>query len=182
MVANVFHKNGLSICGAILACLILAGCGSSGFEPGTAVLESHPVKLDGEQVIIDQDKLDCGAREDLWNIAPLGIGRAVGRLTKKGRDLQFSDDVQIGDPAIGVPYAQIHGSFSVRVLQMGTVRDQDDYTKTADAKVGVVIDQSCFLNNPAILLGIRHGQFDQTTNPVFRFKMDPEWMVDQVIH
>ena len=102
MVANVFLNNCLRICGATLACLMLAGCGPSGFDLN-GVLESRPVRLDGEQVVLDQGQVECGTHEDLWTIEPLGDGRALGRLTKKGRDLQFSDDIQIGDPAVGVP-------------------------------------------------------------------------------
>ena len=181
MVANVFLERYLRIGGALLACLTLAGCGNSGFDL-TAVLESHPVKLDGEQVILYPEQVDCGVREDLWTISPLGDGRSLGRLTTKGRDLQFSDDVQVGDPAVGTPYVQLHGSFGIKVMQPGSVHDEDDWDKTADAKVGVKIDHSCFQAYPPILMGIRHGQFDLSVNPVFRFKLDGEWLPDKVIH
>jgi hypothetical protein len=181
MVANVFYNNRLRICGATAAYLMLAGCGPTGFDL-TGVLESHPVRLDREQVVLNSEQVDCGTREDLWTISPLGDGRSLGRLTTKGRDLQFNDDVQIGDPAVGVPYVQLHGDFSVKVIQPGSVRDEDEWTKSADAKVAVKIDQSCFLANPPVLMGIRHGQFDQSSNPVFRFKLDGEWLADRVIH
>ena len=166
---------------AVLAFLTLAGCGSTEFS-ANGTLESHPVQLDGEQVVLDQGQVDCGAREDLWTITPYGDGRAAGRLTQKGRDLQFSDDVQIGDPAVGVPYVQIHGTFPVRVFQVGSVHDEDAYTKVAEARVTVRIDHSCFQSSPPILMGIRHGQFDQSASPVFRFKLDGEWTVDQIVH
>ncbi|MGH7866204.1 MAG: hypothetical protein ACREP9_00905, partial [Candidatus Dormibacteraceae bacterium] len=120
MVANVFLNNRLRICGPTLACLMLAGCGPSGFDLN-GVLQSHPVRLDGEQVILDQGQVECGTHEDLWTIESLGNGRAIGRLTQKGRDLQFSDDIQIGDPAVGVPYVQLHGSFPVSVIHSGSV-------------------------------------------------------------
>ncbi len=171
----------LRISGAFLAFLMLGGCGSGEFSANGA-LEAHPVQLDGEQVVLDQGQVDCGAHEDLWDIAPLGDGRAVARLTKKGRDLQFSDDVQIGDPVVGFPYVQIHGTFPVKVFQVGSVRDEDQYTKLADARVTVRIDHGCFLNSPPILMGIRHGQFDPSASPVFRFKLDGEWTVDKIIH
>ncbi|MCU1335159.1 MAG: hypothetical protein JWO19_740 [Bryobacterales bacterium] len=177
MVANILLK----ICSGISVCFILAGCGSGGFDPNGG-LESRPLRLDGEQVMLEPGQLECGAREDLWIVGPVSDGRAVARLTQKGRDLQFNDDVQIGEPGIIVPYVQVRGSFSLKVLQMGSIRDEDAFTKLADAKVGVKIDHSCFQNNLPVLMGIRHGHFDQSTNPVFRFKLDGEWLMDQVIH
>jgi hypothetical protein len=181
MVVNILPKKcgGLPVC--VAACLILAGCGSGAFDPN-GTLESRPVRLDGEQVTLNVAQVECGAREDLWTVASLGDERSVARLTQKARDLQFSDDVQIGEPGIGVPYAQIHGSFPVKVTQMGSVRDDDPFTKTADAKVTVHIDHTCFQNNPPVLMGIRHGKFDPSANPVFRFKLDGEWSVDQIVH
>src|SRR6185312_14853638 len=124
MVVNILLRTSA----AFLAFLTLGGCGSGEFSPN-GTLESRPVQLDGEQVVLDQGQVDCGAHEELWDIAPLGDGRSVGRLTQKGRDLQFSDDVQIGDPVVGVPYVQIHGTFSLRVNQTGSVRDEDEWAK-----------------------------------------------------
>ena len=177
MVVNMLPKK----CAGFLACLLLAGCGGGGFDVN-GLLESRPLRLDGEQVMLSGDALECGAREDLWTVTSLGDQRSVGRLSQKARDLQFSDDVQIGDPVVSYPYAQIRGSFSVAVLQVGSIRDEDAFTKVADAKVGVKIDHSCFQSSLPLVMGIKHGQFSRSTNPVFRFKMDGEWMVDQIIH
>ena len=171
----------LRTAGVFLVFLALAGCGGGGFNPG-GILESRAVRLDGEQIVLDQGQVDCGAREDLWTITPMGDGRALGRLTPKGRDLQFSDDIQIGDPLVPTPYAQIHGNFPVKVLQVGSVRDEDEWTKLADVKLTVGINHSCFQANSPALMGIRHGQFDASANPVFRFKMDQEWTVDKIVH
>jgi hypothetical protein len=33
-----------------------------------------------------------------------------------------------------------------------------------------------------MLMGVRHGQFDPSTSPAFRFKLDGEWQVDRVVH
>lgn len=178
MMAYVF----LRISAGILASLTLAGCGGGEFDP-TGILEGHPVNLDGEQVILDQGQVECGAHEDLWSLSSSGDGRGIARLTAKGRELNFSDDVQIGDPALlGLPYAQIHGALPVRVLRMGSAKDEDEWTKLVDARVAVTIDHVCFQANPVILLGVRHGQFDASTNPVFRFKRDGEWAVDKAVH
>ena len=181
MVVNVFPKSAVKVWIVLLACLMLAGCGGGGFDL-RGVLESRPVRLDGEQVVMDQGQLDCGTHDDLWTISPLGDGRTVGRLTQKGRDLHFGDDVQIGDPVVGMPYAQLHGSFSIKMYRAGSIRDVDEWSKLADAKVGVKIEHSCFEANPLVLMGIRHGQFDLTVNPAFRLKLDQEWQVDQVVH
>ena len=181
MVLNVFLNTRLRICGATLAYLLLAGCGGDGFDPA-GVLESHPVRLDGEQVVLTPEQVDCGAREDLWTMSPLGEGRSLGRLTTKGRNLQFNDDVQIGDPAVGVPYVQLRGSFPVKATQAGSAHDEDEWTKLADAKVLVRIDHKCFQASPPALMGIRHGQFDHSASPAFRFKLDGEWQVDRVVH
>ena len=171
----------LRVAAALPAFLALAACGSGEFSVNRT-LESRPVQLDGEQVVLNQDQVDCGTREELWTITPFSDAKAAGRLTQKGRDLHFSDDVQIGDPVVGAPYVQIHGTFPVRVLRVGSVHDEDAYTKVADAKVAVTINHSCFQGSLPVLMGIRHGQFDPSTNPVFRFIMDGEWQVDHIVH
>jgi len=140
------------------------------------------VRLDGEQVMFDPGQIECGVREELWVVRSLGDTRSVAQLTQKGRSLQFSDDVHMGELPGGTPYVQLHGSFPVQVLRMGSVRDQDEFTKLADAKIGVKINHACFGSPLPILMGIKHGQFDPSTNPVFRFKLDGEWTADQVIH
>ena len=181
MMGNVFLRILGGILASVLLAICLASCGPSGFDP-VGTLEYRPVRLDGEQVLLDQGQLECGTREELWNLSPLGEGRGIARLTKKARDLQFSDDVQIGDPAVGSPYAQIHGTFPIRVLRMGSVHDEDQFTKTVEAKISVSIENACFQSTPVILMGIRHGQFDPSANPVFRLKLDQTWSVDQVVH
>lgn len=162
----------------MLACLTLAGCGGGGFDPN-GVLESRPVRLDGEQVVLNPSQVDCGAQNDLWTISPMGVDRSLGRLTQKGRDLQFGDDIQIVSPS---PYAQVRGSLSLKVLQVASVQDTDPFTKVAEARVGVRIDHKCFQDSFPVLMGIRHGEFTPATNPVFRFKLDNEWQFDQIVH
>jgi len=166
------------ISGGVLACLILAGCGGGGFDPN-GLLESHAVQLDGEQVSLSPGQVDCGAQDDLWTVTPMGDDRSIGRLTQKGRNLKFDDDLQI--TAAGT-IAHIRGSFPLKVLQMGNIKDEDATTKIADAKVGVSIDHKCFQDSLPVLMGIRHGQFTASANPVFRFKMDNDWVFDRLVH
>ena len=83
---------------------------------------------------------------------------------------------------MGVPYVQLRGTFPVKVIQAGPVHDEDEWTKSGEAKVVVRIDHSCFHASPPALMGIRHGQFDPSTSPVFRFKLDGEWQVDRIVH
>jgi len=158
--------------------MALADCGGNGFE-ANGLLEGRPVRLDGEQIVLSSTQVDCGAQNDLWTVTPMGDGRSLGRLTQKGRDLQFGDDIQIVAPS---PYAQVRGSFPLRVLQGGTVQDSDAFTKTMDAKVGVRIDHKCFQDSLPVLMGIRHGEFTASTNTVFRFKLENEWQFDQILH
>jgi len=162
----------------LVACFALAGCGGNGFDPN-GLLEGRPVRLDGEQIVLNSTQVECGAQNDLWTVTPMGDGRSLGRLTQKGRDLQFGDDIQIVAPN---PYAQVRGSFSLRALQIGNITDSDAFTKTMEAKVGVRIDHKCFQDNFPVLMGIRHGEFTASTNTVFRFKLENEWQFDQIIH
>ena len=158
--------------------MALAGCGGNGFDPN-GLLESHPVRLDGEQIVLNTTQVECGAQNDLWTVTPMGDGRSLGRLTQKGRDLQFGDDIQIVSPN---PFAQVRGAFPLKVLQGGTIQDSDAFTKTMEAKVGVRIDHKCFQDSMPVLMGIRHGEFTSAANTVFRFKLENEWQFDQIIH
>ena len=168
----------LKISGLLTVCLALAGCGGNGFDPG-GLLESRPIRLDGEQIVLNSTQVECGAQNDLWTVTPMGDERSLGRLTQKGRDLQFGDDIQIVAPS---PYAQVRGAFPLKVLQVGTIQDSDAFTKTMEAKVGVRIDHKCFQDSLPVLMGIRHGEFTAATSTVFRFKLENEWQFDQIIH
>jgi len=168
----------LKISGLLLACLALSGCGGNGFDLN-GLLEGRPVRLDGEQIVLNSTQVECGAQNDLWTVSPMGDDRSLGRLTQKGRDLQFGDDIQIVAPN---PYVQVRGLFSLKALQIGNITDSDAFTKTVEAKVGVRIDHKCFQDNFPVLMGIRHGEFTASTNTVFRFKLENEWQFDQIIH
>jgi len=160
--------------------LVLAGCGSSEFGPESVkgILEGAPVALSGEQVTLTQGQLDCGVQSDLFD-PPSGN---MARLTQKGRDLKFSDDIRLGDPDINVPYTQVTGTFPVRVSQVVKLRDGDPGRKLAEVKLGVVINHECF-GSPLRVMGIRKGKFTPDAPVVFQLKgVDKEWALDKLVH
>lgn len=163
---------------AILS-LCLGGCGSSEFDGGAikTILESAPLELSNEQVTLNDTQVECGVRNDLWD-PPEGN---LVRLTQKGRDLKFTDDIRLRDPEIHQPYTQVSGAFSVRVSDVSKIRDVAG-GKLADVKLGVVIAHECF-TTPLPLMGIRKGKFTPDAAVVFRFKgSGTEYTLDKLMH
>jgi hypothetical protein len=158
----------------------LAGCGGPAeFEGDTvkAILEGSPLTLSNEQVVITDQQVACGAQNDLW-LPPNGN---VARLTQKGRDLKFTDDVRLNDPDVVKPYAQVNGKFSVQVFETPKVRDANG-AKLADVKLGVIITNDCFAG-PLPLMGIRKGKFSADAPVVFRFVgSGKEYSFDKLMH
>jgi len=165
---------------ALCACM-LTGCASTIFDEDDAanVLQSAPLQLSGEQVLLVEDQLACGEREDLWHLTQLGGGRAIGKLTDKGRALQFSDDARL-EPNVGATI-QVSGKFSLRALQVVAMHDEGENAKFVEAKTGIVLDHRCFGHAP-VLLGIRHGEFTVSANPRFRLRLRGDWTVGELLH
>src|SRR5208282_286651 len=107
---------------AIVTVLGLAGCSTPAFDSDAikGMLENTPLDLSNEQVMVNQSQLECGTRDELWD-APNGN---VARLTQKGRDLKFTDDIRLNDPEIPQPYTQITGTFPVQVSEVVGLRDE----------------------------------------------------------
>ncbi|HLX45641.1 MAG TPA: hypothetical protein VKR43_19485 [Bryobacteraceae bacterium] len=170
---------------AALAALLgaLAGCGSPGdFNWGkvTDIIQGNPVKLDAEYVMLSQPEFDCGLKNDLWETPSVNGDRSVARLTQKGRDLKFSDDVSIGD--MRRPYVQIRGEFSLGAVNISADHDgREAGTKLVDAKVGAVIQHSCF-PNPLQIMGVKKGNFTQDFPPVLLFRLRDGWQLDSFVH
>lgn len=161
----------------LAACL--CGCAPSEFGGGTvkSILEGSPITLVNEQVLLNEVQLDCGTKNELWD-PPSGN---MARLTQKAKDLKFNDDVRLHDPDIHQPYAQVSGTFSVRVADVSRVRD-DNGGKLADVKLAVVIPDECFAN-PVPLMGVRKGKFTPEAPVVFRFKgSDGLYTLDKLVH
>jgi hypothetical protein len=164
---------------AILAVAGLSGCSNPGFDSDAAkgMLEGAPLELSNEQVMINDSQLECGTKNDLWE-PPNGN---VARLTQKGRDLKFTDDVRLNDPEIRAPYAQVNGKFPVQVAEVTKVRDTEG-GKLADVRLGIMIAHECFAT-PLPLMGIRKGKFTPEAAVVFRFRgSDKEFTLDKLMH
>ena len=169
----------------VIGFLLLAGCSHGEFNDGTVglLLESTQHRLDGEQVMLNRSQVDCGAQSDLWEVMSMGEDRAVARLSDRARSLGFSDDIQIGEPGLPSPYAQVRGNFSLITLQVGSTRDDGTQGKLVDAKIGVKIDHSCFNSPLPVLMGVRKGRFTQTQNPILRFRrVGSDWSLEEFVH
>jgi hypothetical protein len=165
-------------------CLLLTGCSPGFFDFGMVqnMIEMAPISLDGEQVMLTEGQIDCGVQSELWDVQTLGPGRAVARLNQLARNLHFGDDVVMGEPGMHTPYAQIRGTFQLRMLDFANVRDDGDKFKLVDVKVGVEIAHSCFQTLPQ-LMAVRRGRFTQDALPTFRFRVDGNnWSFDRIQH
>jgi len=172
------------LCLLLALLVLLAGCSTGDFDYGKvqAMVEAVPVSLDGEEVMLTDTQLQCGVTSDLWDITQLGANHSVGKLTQAGRDLHFGDDVVIGEAGTHTPYVQIRGTFQMRLLDMGSIRDDGEKSKLVDLKIGVEIPHMCFQNPLPQLMGVRRGHFNQDVLPTFRFHMENNWALDRVQH
>jgi hypothetical protein len=172
---------------AILAAsAILQSCGPNDFNYGKVrnIIEGSPQRLDAEYVMLTAAQYQCGLQEDLWDtpLQPIGLPgqTATARVTQKGHDLKFSDDVSIGDKRY--PYVQVRGDFSLFVNEITNDRaGPDDFTKFVETKVAVVIPHSCF-TVPLPMMGVRKGQFTQDFSPVLEFHYNNGWSIDKIVH
>lgn len=173
-------KNRLLIASATI---FLTGCGSSGdFNYGKvkSIIEASPVRLDAEYVMLSQGEVDCGVQNDLWDAPSDAGGHTVARLSQKGRDLKFGDDVDLSD--LPRPYVQIRGDFSLAVAEITADKDSPETgSKLVEAKVGVPFQHSCF-PNPLPLMGVKKGNFRQDVSPVVLFRFNNGWYLDKFVH
>ena len=167
---------GISILAAAAA--LLTGCGESGFNYGKVgnLIQGSPTRVDAEYVMMTQPQVDCGVQNDLWD--PPAGNRA--RLTQKGRDLKFADDVIVGE--MKSPYAQIRGDFTLVAMDILADRDgPEPQTKMVDVRIGVPISNSCF-PQPLAMMGVRKGNFTQDYPPVLLFRYNGGWTFDKFVH
>jgi hypothetical protein len=163
----------------LILTLCLAGCGTPDFNSDSAkgMLEQNPLDLSNEQVVLNDQQLDCGTKNELWD-PPSGN---MAHLTQKGRDLKFTDDIRLNDPDVHQPYTQVSGKFPVQVGEVTKVRDTEG-GKLADVKLGITISHDCFAT-PLPLMGVRKGKFTPDAPVVFRFVgSEKEYKLDKLMH
>jgi hypothetical protein len=163
---------------------LLVGCTQGDFDFGKvqSMVEGSLVSLDGEQVMLTDGQVQCGAQSDLWDITQIGSNHSVGKLNQAARDLHFGDDVIIGETGMHGPYVQIRGTLQMRLLDVGPIRDDGEKSKLVDLKIGIEIPHPCFQNPLPQLMGVRRGRFSQDALPTFRFRMESNWALDRVQH
>ena len=166
------------------ACLLLAGCeqGPFDFPNVQSMIESNPVSLDGEQVMLTEGQVQCGVQADLWDVVSMGPSRAVGRLLPAGRNLHFGDDIVIGEPGTHLPYVQIRGTLQMRLIELGMVHDESEKAKSVEVRLGVEIPHPCFQNPLPQLMAVRRGRFTEDALPMIRFRMENNWTYDRLLH
>jgi len=148
-------------------------------------IESQPMTLEGEQVTLTGDQLQCGVQNEFWESpTSLSPDHSTAHLTSKARDLKFNDDVIVSDPGATKPYVQVRGSFPLQVDSITAIKPgEDNTTKLVEAKAGVKIDNVCF-PQPLPLMGVRHGNFNADAPVVFHFHFDDAtgWHADKIVH
>jgi hypothetical protein len=174
----------IALTSAGAAFITLSGCNLSDFNYGkvTNILQSAPVKLDAEYVMLSPQEFECGVQNDLWEAAAsTGGARSTARLTQKGRDLKFSDDVSVGD--MRKAYVQIRGDFSLGAIDISGEHDgPEKETKLVDTKVGAAVQHSCF-SDPLQIMGVKKGNFTQDAPPELLFRLSSNgWQFEKFEH
>jgi hypothetical protein len=174
----------ISIAGVAVLSIAGAGCSSKDFSESKArsIVESQPLRLEGEQASLTSAQVACGVSSELWE-APVEAspGHSSAHLTQQGRDLKFSDDV-LTDPSFRKPYVQVKGDLPLQVISVVGTRDAPDDMKIGEFKVGVKIAHSCF-PNPLPLMGVKKGVFREDEPVTFRFRLtEAGWAMDQLLH
>ncbi len=130
-------------------------------------------------------QLACGANDELWDapVAGIGSGRSISHLQKKGRDLNFSDDVNSDEAGHQLPYTQVRGKFPLQLDQVISIKDGEDKdTKIVQAKIGVKIADPCF-DAPLYIMGVRKGQYHDDLPATLQFERYGEgWHLTKILH
>jgi len=147
------------------------------------VTTERPFNLESEEVSLPQAAVDCGVENNLW-LPPEDVsGRAVARLTQKGRDLNFTDDVSINEPGYSQPHAQMRGNLSLAVNQVLSIADGTEQgTKIVQAPIQVMVPHPCF-PAPLAIMGFRRSRPAQGIAPTVEFDYTNDgWRLEKFIH
>src|SRR6266852_5693808 len=98
----------ISMAFVVAVSMFSAGCAGTDFDEEKAknIVEGKAFKLEGEQVSLTADQVECGVRGELWEPrVETSPGHSSSHLTQQGRDLKFSDDV-LTEPNFRFSYVQ----------------------------------------------------------------------------
>jgi len=167
----------------LVSSMITVGCASDPNDKTRLMIESTPVNVEAEQVMLAPGEVDCGIRTELWGPATSpNQGRSFCPLLPAGRALHFDDDVVLTDPGYRSSYIQVRGTFPLGVQEILSTKDgPEKNTKLVETRVGVKVDNPCF-PNPLPIMGIRKGQFTQDFAPVMMFREGDPWQMEKFVH
>jgi hypothetical protein len=164
---------------AILAVsLTLASCSEPTDEE--LLLESignSTVRMDNEQVVLTQDQVNCGTKEELWEVSELPNGSSIARLTPAGRKF-FADDLRIGDAHYSGPVAPLVGSHKIKLVKVTSLQPPTGPVQTLTGRISAVLEHECF-SSPVPIMGIAHGTFSERAEPILRVR---NGVGEQIIH
>jgi len=163
-------------------CLFAAACGQDFATTLQERAEGKPIQLDSEQVSLTLEQLKCGVKYELWDGAPEGGQQAVYRLTQKGRELQFSDNIYPNGPGYPSPYTQVRGKFHLQFTRIVEISDGSDGSKLVQAQLGVKIPHPCFAAALPVM-GIRKGKFTPDEAPTLKYEnAEDGWQPAELVH
>ena len=145
--------------------------------------ESKAIQLESEQVSLSYGQVDCGVKNELWESSSAQGGQQASyRLTAKGRELQFSDDIYPSGPDSPTPYAQVRGKFNLQMNQVLGITDGKDGSKLIQAKLAVKIPHECFAT-PLPLMAVRKGKFTTDAAPTLKYENTEDgWQPTELVH
>ena len=169
---------------AVLSAL-LCGCGANNFDEGRVVqiVGDRHFHLESEEVTLTNAEVGCGVENNLWDAPVEAPDRMVARLTQKARDLNFTDDISIGEADYSQPHAQMRGDVALAASQVLSIADgKEQGTKIVQARIQVMVPHPCF-PAPLPIMGIRRSRPAQGLAPTVEFDYTNDgWRLEKFIH
>jgi len=177
-----FHRAAALLLGALMT--LLAGC-TNDFDSGAVAngVAQRELQLDSEQVALSPSQVACGVQSELWDAGSAGLlEQTVYRLTPKARELNFSDDIYVNDPAFPSAYTQLRGKFKLQSGSMVNATAESPSQKLVQVQLGVRINHPCF-TTPLPIMGIKKGKFTSEVAPLIRFENTADgWYPTELAH